>query len=111
MVGLVSTPATWGSDSSARTLVRRLAHSSTFRSSSASWKTAFAYRLAAAVATRDLRPPGSYFQRQQLIHGRSLLPTPRNLRFRGDPGLVLPPTTTYPWPLTSAIARSISCLC
>src|SRR5450756_23206 len=54
IVGLVSTAATSGSDSSSRTLAKRRPHSGTWPSCSASSKTAFAYRLAAAVATRNL---------------------------------------------------------
>src|SRR5713226_8671689 len=55
MVGLVNTDATCGSDINWRTAASRRPHSSTLRSCSASSKTAFAYRLAAAVATRHLR--------------------------------------------------------
>src|SRR5712692_4211733 len=54
MVGLVNTAATSGSANSSRTRWSRCAHSSTLPSSRAISKTAFAYRLAAAVATRDL---------------------------------------------------------
>src|SRR6202521_4673353 len=55
MVGLVSTDAISGSERSSRTEAMRRLHSSTWPSPSASSKTAFAYLLAAAVATRHLR--------------------------------------------------------
>src|SRR6266566_4246236 len=54
IVGLVSTRATSGSDITSRTCARRWPHSSTLPSSLASSKIAFAYLLAAAVATRNL---------------------------------------------------------
>src|SRR5260370_24175265 len=54
IVGLVSMAATSGSENDSRIEVRRRPQSSTWRSCSASSKTAFAYRLAAAVATGHL---------------------------------------------------------
>src|SRR2546430_14273882 len=54
MVGLVRTAATFGSSNSSRILARRRAHCSRSPSCWASSNTARAYRLAAAVATRDL---------------------------------------------------------
>src|SRR5207245_9735770 len=54
MVGLVRTAATFGSSNSSRILARRRAHCSRSPACWASSNTAFAYRLAAAVATRDL---------------------------------------------------------
>src|SRR6266568_2077221 len=54
MVGLTRTAATSGSAMTSRITVSWRRHSSTCPSSEASSKIAFAYRLAAAVATRDL---------------------------------------------------------
>src|SRR5258708_5364078 len=54
IVGLVSTAATSGSKNDSRIDPRRRPHSSTWFSCTASSKTAFAFLLAAAVATRHL---------------------------------------------------------
>src|SRR5579864_5849756 len=55
MVGLVTTTATSSLDSKSRTSAMRRPHSATSPSCRASSNTALAYRLAAAVATRNLR--------------------------------------------------------
>src|SRR5258708_10912121 len=54
IVGLVSTAATSGSKNDSRIDARRRPHSATWFSCTASSNTAFAYLLAAAVATRHL---------------------------------------------------------